>query len=92
MHIKRNFQESLKNKLPLSPADKMMYSKSDLLKMIIDNEQKQQTIKQASPTIKVTEAIHGTYKTNFVLKKRDSPKDSLPLGKINESKDSKTKK
>ena len=44
-----------------------MYSKSDLLKMILDNEQKAKKLEDQSPMIGVSEAIYGTYKTNFVL-------------------------
>ncbi len=61
-----------------------MYSKSDLLRLILDNEQKQNVLQSASPVINVTEAIHGTYNPNFVLPPRDPNKVELPLGKINE--------
>ena len=67
----------------------MMYSKSDLIHMILDNEHKQNVLNKASPIINVAEAIHGTYKTNFVLKKKDNPRGGLPLGLLNDSPDAK---
>ena len=46
----------------------MLYSKSSLLKMILDNDSKTAVLEKQSPLISVAEAIHGTYKTNFVMK------------------------
>ena len=63
----------------------MLYSKSDLLNMIFDNEAKQNVLTSQSPLINVAEAIHGTYKTNFVLKKKDNIQGGLPIGKINDA-------
>ena len=37
------------------------------------------------PVIGVTEAIHGTYKTNFEMPKKDPSRVGLPLGGINDS-------
>lgn len=47
----------------------MIYSKSDLLKLILDNDEKQNKLKSQGPIVNVREAIHGTYKTNFVMPK-----------------------
>ena len=55
-----------------------MYSKSDILKMILENEHNTTTLEKIGPKISTNEAIHGTL--NFVLKKElrnnngDSPK------------------
>ena len=35
----------------------------------------------------MAEAIHGTYRTNFVLKKKENVFSGLPIGKINDSPD-----
>ena len=51
------------------PAEPVIYSKSDLLKMILDNDGKTSLHEKQSPLISVAEAIHGNYKTNFVLNK-----------------------
>ena len=63
----------------------MMYSKSDLLQLILDNEQKTGAIETASPLINATEAVHGALTANFVLNPRaiDSVR-SIALGKIND--------
>ena len=53
--------------------------------MILDNDYKTSVLKKQSPAISVTEAIHGTYNSNFILKKKDNPNDGLPLGRINDS-------
>ena len=66
VHVKRAFH-SAKKSVPVIPSQ-VIYSKSDLVKMILDNEKKTNVLKEASPVVNVTEAIHGTYKTNFVLK------------------------
>lgn len=78
------------NKVNLqSAADSVLYSKTELLNMILDNEAKQNVLLNQSPIINVAEAIHGTYKTNFVLKKRDNIHGGLPIGKINDSPEAK---
>ena len=81
VHKKQKF-DSLKRP---DPPESMMYSKSDLLRMILDNDQKQSILSSQGPVIGVTEAIHGTYKTNFEMPKKDQSKVGLPLGLLNES-------
>ena len=63
----------------------MMYSKSNLLKMILDNDQKTQASKTIGPVVNVPEAIHGANKTNFEASKEKGGKLGLPLGHINDS-------
>jgi len=55
--------------------------------MILDNENKTAVLQAQSPVINVTEAIYGTYKTNFVLPPKDPSKVGLPLGSINDGQD-----
>ena len=81
LHKKRKFDTL---RMPEQP-EKAMYSKSDLLRMILENEHKQGILAKASPIINVTEAIHGTYKTNFEMPRSKALKAGLPLGTINDS-------
>jgi len=83
MHKKQHFGKL--NVPSPSPPPQTIYSKSSLVKMILENDRKTRVLNAASPVINVTEAIHGTFKTNFVLAKKDPAKVGLPLGRLNES-------
>ena len=52
---------------PKAPGDSMMYSKSDLLKMILENDHATSELQKTGPIISAAEAIHGSL--NFVVKK-----------------------
>ena len=81
IHKKPRF-DSLRR--PAAPPEPMLHSKSDLLRMILDNENKTTVLQAQSPVINVTEAIYGTYKTNFEMQPKDPNKVGLPLGSIND--------
>ena len=85
MHRRAKF-DTVREKAQPEPV---FYSKTDLLKMIIENDQKSGVLEKQSPLISVAEAIHGTYKTNFELNRKANPakNNSLPLGQLNQGKD-----
>ena len=63
----------------------MMYSKSQLLAMILDNEQKSTVLETASPLITASEVVNGAFAANFVVNARatDSVR-GLALGGAND--------
>ena len=60
-----------------------MYSKSALLKMILENDKKTEAMKNAGPVVNISEAIHGSNKANFDIR------TGVPLGQINDSEEAK---
>ena len=84
LHKKKEF-DSYKTK---QPGQSMMYSKSNILKMIFDNEHNATMLEKTGPFISANEATHGSL--NFILKKqlRDS-NGGLAIGALNESPEAK---
>ena len=73
-------KRSYRKKKSQSPVP--IYSKNELLQMILDNEHKSALLKNASPMIGVNEQIYGTVNTHL---KNKSGLGSIPLGAINDS-------
>ena len=81
VHKKKSFkQKSIKSRSPLP-----VYSKGDLLRLIMDNEDKSHKLKNASPMIDVNEQIFGTYKTQIQSNGQQNQPAAIPLGSVNDT-------